>query len=200
MTGLIIFFVICYVAGILSLLYGKKMINVLLAIYAFTATYRFVLTHFPSDQYVLWIAIGAGVLAIVLVKFAKKLAFFLFGAAIGAIIALATIGFLPAHPDYVSYCYILGIAVVCGFLTSHYSDTLIRFATAYGGGEMITSATLLLIFGSSSLPAMVSADNAATITNVTGYLYGDFATQYAVWIMIGSIVLMFFGAAFQKKH
>ena len=200
MTGIIIFFVISYVAGILSLLYGKKMVNVLLAVYAFCGVYRFVLTHYPSDQYVFWIAIGAGVLAIVLVKFAKNLAFFLLGAAIGLLIGLAALNFLPEHPAYVSYCVIIGCALLFGFLMSHYNNVLIRYGTAYVGGEMIMTATLLLLFGSTVLPTMISEDAAATIGSLTEYMYGTFAQQYTLWILIGSVVLMFFGAAFQKKH
>lgn len=200
MNGIIIFFVICYVTGLLSLFYGKKMVNVLLAIYAFCAAYRFALAHLPSDQYALWIAVGAGILAIVLIKFAKNVAFFLLGAVIGMMIGLALVNFLPAHPDYVSWFFVLACAVILGWLTSHFSGTLIRFGTAYIGGEMVTSATLLLIFGYNSVQGMASADTPATITTITQYLYGDFAAQYSLWILIGAAVLMFIGAAFQKKH
>jgi hypothetical protein len=200
MTGIIIYFVIAFVAGILSLLYGKKMFNALLAIYAFTMTYRFVLTKFPSDQYVLWIAIAAGILAIVLVKFAKNLTFFLLGAVIGALLGMAVVPFLPELPGYVSTCIVIGCAILLGFLMAHYNNTLIRFGTAYIGGDMISSATLLLIFGSATLPSMMADSVPDTIQNLAGYMYGSFASAYSLWILAGSIVLMFFGAAFQKKH
>jgi hypothetical protein len=200
MNGIIIFFAIAFVGGILSLLYGKKMFNGLLAIYAFFAMYRFVITHFPSDQYVLWIAIAAGVLAIVLVKFAKNLAFFLLGAVIGALITLAVIPFLPAMPGYVSTCIVIGVAILCGFLMAHFSNTLIRFGTAYAGGDMISTAALLLIFGSSTLPTLAADSVPDTISNLAEYMYGSFATQYSLWILIASVIMMFIGASFQKRH
>lgn len=200
MNGIIIFFVIAFVAGILSLLYGKKMFNGLLAIYAFCAVYRLVITHFPSDQYVLWIAIAAGVLAIVLVKCAKNVAFFLLGAIIGALLGLAVIPFLPQLPGYVSTCVVIGCAILFGFLMSHYDNTLIRYGTAYVGGDMLATAALLLIFGSSSLSSMMTSSVPETIGNLAEYTYGTFASQYSIWILVASIVLMFFGAAFQKKH
>jgi hypothetical protein len=200
MSGIIIYFVIAYVSGVLSLLYGKKMFNALLAVYAFFAMYRFVMTKLPSSEYALWIAIGAGVLAIVLVKFAKNLAFFLLGALIGALLGLAVVPFLPQMPGYVSTCIVIGCAILFGFLMSHYNNALIRYGTAYVGGDMISSATLLLIFGSGTVQSMLQDSVPDTISSLAGYMYGDFANQYSLWILICSIILMLFGAAFQKKH
>jgi len=200
MNGIIIYFVIAFVAGVLSLLYGKKMFNVLLAIYAFTMAYRFVLMKLPSEKYVLLIAVAAGIAAIALVKFANNLTFFLLGAVIGALLSMAVLPFLPELPEYASTCIVIGCAIVLGFLMSHYNNTLIRFGTAYIGGDMISCATLLLIFGSSALPTMMTDNVPDTIQNVAEYMYGTFAKSYSLWILVGSIVLMFFGAAFQKKH
>lgn len=200
MTGMIIFFAVCFVAGTLSLLYGKKMVNVLLAVYAFCAVYRFVLEHFPDNAYILWIALAAGILAIVLVKTAKKFAFFLLGAVIGLLIGMTVLIFLPELPEYVPYAVVLIFVLAFGYLTSHYENTLIRFGTAYIGGEMISSAVLLLVFGSAALPALASDDIVTSMNAVSQYLYGPFTAQYSLWIVIIGIVLMAFGAVYQKKH
>lgn len=200
MTGIILFFVICFVAGVLSLLYGKKMVNFLLAIYAFCGVYRFVLDHFPNQNYVVWIAIGAGIVAILLVKFAKKLAFFLLGALVGFTLGMTIANFLPDGSELLYWCVVIGSAVLLGFITSHNSTVLIRYATAYIGGEMISSATLLLVFGSSVIPTFTSDNISTTVTALGQYYNNVFMTQYTLWVVIGAIVLMFFGATFQKKH
>lgn len=200
MTGIILFFAIIYVAGFLSFLYGRRMVNILLGIYAFCGTYQLVLTRFPTMPHVIWIAIGAGVLAVLLVQFAKSVAFFLLGAVIGMMIAMTVLSFFPNLPSYAHIGIIVGCGLVLGFLTARYDDTLIRYGTSYIGGEMLTTASLMLILSSSLLPGMMSEDIMASISNVADYLYGTFAAQYSLWIIAGSIVLMFLGAAFQRKH
>lgn len=200
MTGLILFFSVAYVIGFLSLLFGKKMISVMLAFYAFIETYRFVMMHFPTMEYIMIIAAIVGILAVLLVNFAKNVALFVVGCFIGFTFGQMIVPLVPIQPDYLPYVVLVGCTLLFGLLTKRYSSVLLRYGTAFIGGNIIATTTLLLITNSTVLNGFIFSNPIASMQAVAQYLFTTFMGTNTLWILVIALCLMFAGAFYQKKH
>jgi len=200
MNGIIIFFAICFVVGFLSLLFGKKMINGLLAVYAFVFAYRFIYQNFSNYDYVLYIALACGILAIVLMRSIKKFAFFLLGAYVGYLLSGTIMSFIPISDMRMHYAVLIGIIVVCGVLVMNFDNVLIRYATSFVGGELIGASALFLIMENDKIMSFVSGDIMASCMSMSHYLFAEFMPSQALIIFCIALVGMFIGANYQRHH
>ena len=200
MQGIILFFALVYVTGILSLLFGRKIFHSLLAIYAFITAYQYASSFVSDSQYVLLISVLAGVLGVLLVRFAEKAAFFVIGAYFGYLLFGLLGVYIPFQNTYVYYGAMAAVMIVCGLLMIKYQNVLLRYATSFAGGHIIGAASLYLLMEGNNASAYAGADAVLAGSQLGQYIYGPFAQGHSLYILVIAVILMFAGAQYQRHH
>ena len=131
MTGLILYFAVSLLIGILACFFGKKMFFQVFAAVAFLVVFDIALTRGDGTTLTLIIAVLLGVAAAFLSKYLYKLSVFLLGALAGAGIGSLLSTLLASQIGSYSWAVILGCAMLLGFCALRWGKLFIIGSTAY---------------------------------------------------------------------
>lgn len=200
MSFIFLFLAVMIGIGLISCFKGQKIFSILLTLYAFLITYRFVTRVLVNDPNVVIIALVVAVIVALLAQYAKKLAFFLLGFFIGLIIGNAVIGYLPLSDQMTRTIVIIGCGIVLGIVVMHWNKTFIRIGTSYLGGDLIGTAGLFLVFNYAKLGSYVNPDTITELSSLSNTLFTSFASQYSLYILIIALIFTVIGTHYQTHH
>lgn len=200
MSFILLFLAVIIGIGLLSCFRGEKIFSILLTLYAFLVTYRFVTGRLSGDSTAVIIGLIAAVVVALLAQYAKKAAFFLLGFLIGIPAGDALLAKVPLQGAYVRPVVILGCGVVLGIVFARWNRTFIRIGTSYLGGDLIGTAGLFLIFNYGKLQSYVNADVPTELAGLSHAVFAEFAQQQALYILITAVIFTFIGTHYQKHH
>lgn len=196
----IIYILLILAIGIISLLFGKKFVSVIVAV-GFFALATHLCSFMPETaNYSIFIAIGAAIIGFFLAKATEKVAFFLLGLAAGyflgnCFIAFINNGSIAIHMQtLIEICF----GVVFGVLCSIKSDLFIELGTAIFGARLIADAIVYLIFDLNKSASM-SGNIIENLSN-TGLTISSTALNHSFIVLVLTIILTIAGFIYQKKH
>ena len=198
MTGLILYFAVSLLIGILACFFGKKMFFQVFAAVAFLVVFDIALTRGDGTTLTLIIAVLLGVAAAFLSKYLYKLSVFLLGALAGAGIGSLLSTLLASQIGSYSWAVILGCAMLLGFCALRWGKLFIIGSTAYLGAGGLAPRVYFLVQHFADLNAYAGSDIVGTMQTLHDYVSGPFADANSEIILTVTIVLTICGFLFQR--
>jgi hypothetical protein len=126
---------------------------------------------------------------------------FVLGAFAGFALGTLVVGFLPEEVSQFQWLVPIVGAILVGACAVKWFETLVIVITAFLGSFAISTCICFVGVNITSLAEYIYADGSlATIVNLSKYLFMDFALEYAMIILIGTIVLSVIGIIAQMRR
>jgi hypothetical protein len=201
MPYIFIYLLICIILGGISCFIGKKMLYWVLGISAFSIGFVICLDQFGSDTTGLVIGLVVGVVCVILLKIFYRVGMFVLGAFAGFALGTLIAGFLS--DQILAFQWLVPVlgAIIVGACAVKWFETLVIAITAFLGSFVISTCICFVGVNITSLAEYIYADGSlATIVNLSKYLFMDFALEYAMVILIGTVVLSVVGIIAQMRR
>lgn len=199
-SSLLIVLVLAAAAGFIVCFRGQKMLALAFGIMAFTCTYQFLTALWGTSPAGLVAAVAVAVVAILLVRFAQSLAFFLIGFVSGIMIGNVVMGFVPIAEAYIEWIVIISFGLILGFLGKHYQKGIIRILTGICGGTFLAGFTLLLMVHIGNLSVFDAGNVLDTATGMITFMSSALSGTYSLYGLVLTVIYSVCGILYQNKH
>lgn len=200
MNNVIICLALLAAAGILLCFFGRRFINISLPLIAFIIVMRYVMEHYSQSQYVILIAVLAGIAGALLARFAKRAAFFIIGFIVGFFIGSILCRYITLDAAYGNIIVELLCALVLGFLFVKWNNFFLSIITAYVGGQRLAVLTVFLVVNYASLASFGKPDILTTFQSLEGFMENAFLNAYPIYIFLITVIFMLAGISFQNRR
>ncbi len=198
MLGIFIYIAACILLGGISCFFGKKLFFPVLTLTILICVISYSFSIFEVSWKVFIVAALIGIIAALLAKALYRLGIFLIGAALGGGLGITLASFLPASMEQYDWVLTLVLAILFGICAEKWCSLFIMIATAYNGAAIIAAPVCFLFMEFSKLSSYVSSDGIlSTMTNLNQYISGEFTSQSASYILIGTIIIALIGFVYQ---
>lgn len=201
MTYLYIYLLMCIVLGVATCFYGKKLVYLLFALFAFGIGFIVCLENLGNDSTGIIISIVVGIICILLLRFFYRAGLFVLGGLVGYLIGVLLLGILPDSASQYQWVVLFVCIVAMGFSMAKWFELLVVAATAFLGGFIIVATASFTVMNLGNLVEYVYADGSiTTMAHLSEYLFGKFAFYFATPILFGTIIFAVIGTLYQKKR
>lgn len=201
MTYLYIYLLICIVLGVVTCFYGKKLVYLIFSICAFGIGFIVCVDNIGSDSTGIIIAMVVGVICVLLLRFFYRAGLFVLGGVVGYLLGTLLLGIAPNSLEQYQWVILFVCIVGMGFSMAKWFEFLVVVVTSFLGGFIVVSTACFTVMNFGNLVAYIYADGSlTTIAQLSKYLFGDFAYEFATPILFGTIIFAVIGTISQKKR
>ena len=164
-----ILIILCFMAvvGYIICFHGQKLLSLAFALIAFLFSYQLITAQWGYSYSMLAMALFISVIAVLLVQYAQKAAFFLIGALIGAHLSEYLLPWFPMMTTLFSFGVKIGCGFLGGILFASLQKKIVRLFTSVVGGSLLAATLLYLI---SNFQLLFSGDFMTSIPDVVNYM------------------------------
>lgn len=200
MTGIFLYLLCSLLLGGIICFYGKKLYFLVLPVFLCLGSVVFFSTRFGSTGKWLGIGLVVGIVLALLARFIYKLGVFMLGAVAGFMIGILITNFLPNSMQNYSWIICIVSSLIIALLSVSWCDVFIMLSTALSGAKIIAGSICFLGVNLTSLTQFFYGDSIiGTMAHLGEYINSDFSSNHSMIIFITTIILFFFGSAFQIK-
>ena len=200
MEFVIVYLLVNVLVGAAACFFGKRLFFLMLGALVFLGVFNVALGATDASPASLAVAAVLGIVAALLSKYAYKAAVFLAGFVTGAALGFVVTMLLADQlGDFLALVMLIA-GVLLGLAGVRWSDTIVRWGTAWTGATFVVPNVLAAATAFGTLvERAVPGDAMATFDALSAYIGGDFAAAYGTPILAGTVVLAVAGAIVQTK-
>ena len=200
MVGIVLFFVVLFLFGLLSIFAGSKLFEIVAGAALFFTAFRYLTLISTDFKYVMTLALIAGFAGWGITRKAKSTALFVFGAIIGIMMIQLVLPYVPSgYPSYFSWAMLIVGALLGGFFVKDVSNIFLSIAVSFFGGYLLVTGMFMLIDMGMNLTSYASSDTVSVMYNLGYYMKDVIVPMYSRYILAGSLAASAAGFILQKK-